>query len=250
VAVFERSREQREWLALNQFAQVDLVERGHFVLTSGEHSQYYVRKETIAADPFLLAMVTRLMAEDIAETFDPDQIDVLVGAAPCAAILATRTAEHLGDIWKRPPQVAFVEKVTDARMSHNVKVGYYHEVSERLVLKRGQKKRVAGRSVHILEDAVHTGGSIVEVRELVEKVGAVVTGASAAWSRKPVAVTAEALGVPEWLPLVSRELPAHAKYQCPMDADLEAHPIRTDVGHGQHWLEEQAERSAATVISG
>lgn len=77
-----------------------------------------------------------------------------------------------------------------------------------------------------MEDVVTTGGSLIKIRELLEQFdGIEITGASAEWSRSPDEVTNESLGVPVWLPLVSKELKTYSAQTCPMEEDLNKYPI-------------------------
>lgn len=218
-----------------------VVAAGHFIYKSGLHGEAYVQKDKTIADPDLLANITALMAEEIAEAFEPEEIDMLVGIAPCSSILASRTAEHLGYIWGKTPKLVFAEKETKASILYTLTEGSKLDIQEGFVFKRGFDEAIKGKKAHLIEDVVTTGGSLIKLRELVETIdGVEITGASAEWSRSPEEITAKSLGVNIWLPLVSKALNTYPEGACPMDADLEAHPIRTDLGHGALWLAEHA----------
>lgn len=230
---FETTHTEREAEAIRLLDEAQVVARGHFVYKSGLHGNAYVQKDKTISDPALQARITELMAGDIAGTFESDEVDSLVGIAPCSSMLASRIAEHLGTIWGKTPSLVFAEKVTDMR--HNVVEGYV--LHEEFQLKRGFDQEIKNKKVLLIEDVVTTGGSLVQVRDLVNKVeGVEIVGAAAEWSRSPEEVTAKSLGLNIWLPLVSKALATYQKGSCPMDADLEQFPIRTDLGHGAAYL--------------
>lgn len=90
-------------MAISVLEDADVIAYGHFVYKSGLHGDAYVQKDKTIADPRLLKLVTKLMAEDLAEQFESDEIDALVGIAPCSSVLASRTAEHLGELLGKTP---------------------------------------------------------------------------------------------------------------------------------------------------
>lgn len=232
---------RRETAAMEIFDAANLMEPGHFVFVSGVHSDTYLRKERILARPGFTSGISFLMAEEMAETYEPEEVDVLAAYAPCASVLASRVAEYLGSFWGKTPEVIFAEKESVASLQHNVRDGYSLGVQENVVLKRGYDARIRGQGVHIVEDNVSTGSSVKTLREILDGIKDVrVAGASAMCLRSSGLVTAESLGVDNWMPLATMDLNIFPEGSCPMDADLQAHPVRTDVGHGAKWLAQQS----------
>lgn len=89
----------------------------------------------------------------------------------------------------------------------------------------------------MVEDIVNTGKSLIEGKSEIEKIeGVTIVGASAAYSRTPDTVNSDLLGLDIWVPLIENQLTQYNIGECPMDADLKAYPIRTDLGHGAKYL--------------
>ena len=113
---------------------------GHFVLTSGLHSDKYIEKFRVLEDPKTLDKI----CEQMYLKFRESHVDVVIGAAIGGILLASTVAKYF-----------------------NVK-GIFSERQEGIMtLKRGfhipEKSNVL-----IVEDIVTTGGSIFEVIELIE----------------------------------------------------------------------------------
>jgi len=121
---------------------------GHFLLTSGNHSDIYIEKFRVLENPVALDRVCRAMAE----YFRDCEIDVVVGAAVGGILLAGGVGRHLG-----------------------VKHIFSERVNGKMEFRRGffipPKTKVA-----IVEDIVTTGGSVVELIDLVNEMGASISG--------------------------------------------------------------------------
>jgi orotate phosphoribosyltransferase len=108
---------------------------GHFLLTSGKHSEKYLEKFAVLQQP----EYTELLCKEIADHFKKYNIDVVVGAAIGGIILSYETARQL--------------KVR----------GIFMEREEgKLKLRRGFTIN-EGEKVLIVEDIVTTGGSVQEI---------------------------------------------------------------------------------------
>jgi orotate phosphoribosyltransferase len=108
---------------------------GHFLLTSGKHSDKYLEKFTVLQNP----KYTEKLCREIASHFKGKKIDVVVGAAIGGIILAYETAKQLGT------RGIFME-----REEGKLKFRRGFTVSE-------------GERVLIVEDIVTTGGSVQEI---------------------------------------------------------------------------------------
>lgn len=228
---------QRSDRAIQIFDQIGGVLEGHFVYAAGHHGNAYVAKDETIKQPDVLAEMTLLMAENLAEVLGPDDIDALYSAAPCGSIVASRMTEHLGKIWGTTPGLIFAEK--EPYMGLPVPGGnpYVPELKDRLVLKRGFDKDIVGKRLHMVEDIVNSGKTVVELAELaLSYTDVTIVGCSAEYSRTPSKVSGESLNMDPWLPLVERELSKAEPEDCTMCEDLEAYPIRTDRGHGKEFL--------------
>ena len=82
---------------MNPKEVLDLLEwsgailNGHFKLTSGRHSDKYIEKFRLLENPIALDKICYTMAEK----FEPDNIDLVVGAAIGGIPLACGVGRHL-----------------------------------------------------------------------------------------------------------------------------------------------------------
>lgn len=134
------------------FEQLDVLQRGHFKLSSGKHSDTYLQCALALQDP---DTALRLGAE-LADRVAADEIDVVVSPALGGVLAGFVVAAAL----HRP--FVFTERTADRTMT----------------LRRGQQLQ-AGQRVLVVEDVVTTGGSAMEVVALCEAAGAQVVGIAA-----------------------------------------------------------------------
>lgn len=134
---------------LDQLRQAEAVRHGHFVLTSGRHSDTYVQCARILEDP---ALTTRLAQTAVHRL--PAGLDIDLVAAPAVGglIIGFAVAQALG-----------------------VKFIFSEREQGRMVFRRSFQVPEGAR-VLVVEDVVTTGGSVAEVIELVESAGGVVAG--------------------------------------------------------------------------
>ena len=121
---------------------------GHFLLTSGLHSGMYVEKFQVLQYP----KATEQLCEGFAEKFKDEKIDVVIGPVTGGIILAHETAKHFGT------RAIFAERDNG-----------------RMTIKRGFEIQ-PGERVLIVEDIVTTGGSVMEVIDVVREWGGIVAG--------------------------------------------------------------------------
>lgn len=128
----------------------DAIRHGHFVLTSGRHSDTYVQCARILEDP---ALTTRLARSAAAGLADDAGIDLVVAPAVGGIIIGFAIAQALG-----------------------VKFIFTEREQGRMTLRRSFRVPEGAR-VLVVEDVVTTGGSVAEVVEVVRSAGAEVVGA-------------------------------------------------------------------------
>ena len=114
---------------------------GHFLLTSGRHSDKYIEKFRLMESPEHLDKICNLMANQFVE----DDIDIVLGAAIGGILLSSGVAKHL-----------------------NKKSIFTERVETNMELRRGFEIKNNYR-VLIVEDIVTTGGSIFELIEVVKQ---------------------------------------------------------------------------------
>jgi orotate phosphoribosyltransferase len=122
---------------LHIFQEAGALLHGHFLLTSGLHSDTYMEKFQVMQYP----QHTEALCGELARRFAEDQIDVVVGPVTGGIILAYETARQLG------ARAIFTERENG-----------------RMTLRRGFAVE-SGERILIVEDIVTTGGSVLEVIE-------------------------------------------------------------------------------------
>lgn len=147
--------------------------KGHFLLTSGRHSEDYFEKAEICADAVVVDDLCFQMANEVVsqfKTFDENRIEVVVGLAPIGAVLANRMAFHLGEIYQEKVTPVFTEK--DDR--------------NKMVFRRGYDKKIVGKRVLLVDDVLTTGGSVGQVKKEIERLGGEVIGVAVICQRGEV----------------------------------------------------------------
>lgn len=121
---------------------------GHFLLSSGRHSQFYMQCALVLKNPIAAEKLCKVLAQKLKD----EKIDVVIGPAMGGIVVAYELGRALG------VNALFAERV-DGEMT--LRRGF--------VLEKGQR-------VLIVEDVVTTGKSAKEVFPLVAENGAVVVG--------------------------------------------------------------------------
>ncbi|HEY8496025.1 MAG: orotate phosphoribosyltransferase [Limnochordales bacterium] len=161
------------------------VLQGHFLLTSGQHSDTYVEKFRLLERPDLAEPVVRALAD----RFRGEGVQVVLGPAVGGIIVAYEMARQLG------ARAVFAERQDG-----------------RLTLRRGFRIQPGERCL-VVEDVVTTGGSVREVLEVARQAGADVVGVAVLADRS--GGRALDLGVRvEYL--LSLEAPAWDPDDCPL----------------------------------
>ncbi|MBA3727056.1 MAG: orotate phosphoribosyltransferase [Armatimonadetes bacterium] len=122
--------------------------KGHFLLTSGRHSDTYFEKFRLLERPEVLSEV----CGEIAEHFQHETIDLVAGPTTGGIIIAFEVARRIG----KP--ALYVESENGKR-----------------ALRRGASV-APGSRVLIVDDVFTTGTSVVEVADLLRSLSAVIAG--------------------------------------------------------------------------
>lgn len=136
---------------LEIFKQTGVLMEGHFLLTSGRHSNQYMQ----CAKVFQYPIYTEELAKELALTFQADGVDLVIGPAIGGITLSYEMARCLG-----------------------VKNIFAERENGTMTLRRGFEIP-QGAKVLVVEDVVTTGGSVKEVIELVNQIGGKVIGVGA-----------------------------------------------------------------------
>ncbi len=135
--------------ALDILQKSGVLLQGHFRLTSGRHSDKYMQCARVFQWPDYAQTLCRALAEQFTD------IDVVVGPAVGAIQMAYEVSRYLGC------RNIFAERENGV-----------------FTLRRGFAIN-PGERVLVVEDAVTTGGSVLEVLDLVKACGGVVAGVGA-----------------------------------------------------------------------
>jgi orotate phosphoribosyltransferase len=133
---------------LAAFKEAGALLEGHFLLSSGRHSDRYLEKALVLQYP---RNVER-MCRELARRFESERPDLVVGPTTLGVVLSYETAKHL------KARSLFAER----------------EGNER-VLRRGFRIE-PGQRVIVVDDILTTGGSVREVLETVNAWGGVPVG--------------------------------------------------------------------------
>lgn len=205
---------------LDVLQKVGAFRSGHFVLTSGRHSDSYVNKDAMYAYTHDLSDLCKTIAERVKDR----GIEVVAGPAVAAAILAQWVAYHLREM--TGPAVGGAGREVYAVYADKDGQGGF-------VIKRGYDQLIKGKKTLVVEDLTTTGGSIKKVVEAAREAGADVVSAIAIVNRGEV--TKKQVGNPPMFDaLVNVHLESWEEDKCELCA--KGIPVNTEVGHGRVFL--------------
>src|SRR5256886_7207339 len=130
---------------MQMFAGVGAIVRdSHFVYSSGRHSSVYINKDALYLHTKVISTLCQLMAQP----YNADQIDVVVGPVLGGIVLSQWVAHYLNVNRSAGETLAiFAEKGEDA-------------VNKKFFFGRGYNKFIPGRTILVVEDLLTTGGSV------------------------------------------------------------------------------------------
>jgi orotate phosphoribosyltransferase len=140
-----------QWEVQEILEREEAVRKGHFLLTSGLHSDTYVQCARVLQYPHL----AESLAAEIAKAFSGKELDLVVSPALGGIIIGYMVAMALRK------RMLFAERFEGG-----------------LALRRGQSIS-PGEKALIVEDVITTGGSVKELIDVVEDAGAQVVGVGA-----------------------------------------------------------------------
>lgn len=172
---------------LQVFEETGVLQEGHFLLTSGRHSDRYMQCAKVLQHP----KYAEELCAALAEKFRAAGIDVCVGPAMGGIIVAYETARRLGC------RALFAER--DASGAMTLRRGFHIEPGEKVL---------------VLEDVITTGGSVQEVIDLVKSMGAHVAGVGVLVDRSGGKAD---FGVP-LVSLLEMDINTYSPEECPLCA--------------------------------
>lgn len=169
---------------LKIFKDTEALLEGHFILTSGLHSNTYFQ----CAKVFQYPWHAETLCQEIAEHFRNDNIDVVVSPAVGGIVIGQEIGRLLG------ARSIFTERVEGE-----------------MTLRRGFQI-YPGERVLLAEDVTTTGGSVKEVQQAAEQAGAHIVAVTAVVDRSGGKAQ---FGVP-YFSLFQMEVTNHKPDNCPM----------------------------------
>ncbi len=133
---------------LELFEETNALLNGHFLLTSGRHSNQYFQCALVLQYPEYNTLICSM----IAEHFKTLEIDVVIAPAIGGIVVGQEVARQLGK------KFIFAEREDKAL---NLRRGFQIE---------------EGKKYLVCEDVVTTGGSVFEVIDIVKNSGGIVAG--------------------------------------------------------------------------
>jgi orotate phosphoribosyltransferase len=169
---------------LETYKQTGALLTGHFLLSSGLHSEQYLQSALVLQQPDI---ATKLCAA-LAEHFRDQRIEVVIAPALGGVFVSHETARALG-----------------------VRALFAERVNGELTLRRGFMIK-PGERVLVVEDVITTGKSTRETISVVKKAGGVVVAAGSLVDRSGGKAD---IGVP-YRSLVTLDVPTYSPESCPL----------------------------------
>jgi len=139
------------------YMDADALLEGHFKLSSGNHSQYYLQSAKVLEDP----KTAKLLAEALAKQIKESGLEIDTVCAPALGGLIAGFA---------------LATALDVRFI------FAERVNGEMTIRRGFEVE-QGEKVLMCEDIITTGGSAMEAARVVESLGGTIVGAAALANR-------------------------------------------------------------------
>jgi orotate phosphoribosyltransferase len=176
--------------------------KGHFLLSSGKHSEYYLQSARVLEHPEVAEKIAKALAEKIKEK--GIEVDTVCSPAIGGLLAGYELARALG--------VRFI---------------FTERKEGKMQLRRGFEVK-EGEKVLICEDIITTGGSALEAANEVEKRGAKIVG-FAAIANRGICPDKKECKLPKDLPLITLgnfEFEAYDPDECPLCKNGAPAPVK------------------------
>jgi orotate phosphoribosyltransferase len=175
---------------LNVLREAGALKEGHFLLSSGLHSDQYVEKFDLLRNP----RATERACRAIADRFRQESIDVVIGPTTGGIILAFEAGRQLGCL------AAYAERKSDGSIGREIRRGTTF---------------APGQRVLVVDDILTTGGSVRETLAALQKEPVEIVAISVLVDRSGGNVTFDDLPL---IPLATLEVQTWNPEDCPMCA--------------------------------
>jgi orotate phosphoribosyltransferase len=175
----------------------NIIKEGHFILTSGKHSNFYINKDAIYCQPTLYRQIFTEIWLSIRHY--KEYIEVVTGPAIAGAILAQPIASLLGD-----KIFVYPEKTNKNEYGETIP-------GIQMKFRRGYDRVIKDKKVWITEDIITTGGNVEKTIKAIEKCKGEVLGISCIWNRNPNYAPSKGL----FIPLINEQVLSFFPEDCP-----------------------------------
>ncbi|MFA4985865.1 MAG: orotate phosphoribosyltransferase [Candidatus Brocadiia bacterium] len=190
--------------ALDNFHKTGALLKGHFKLTSGNHSDTYLQCALLMKHPEVWGAMAPALAERLRAHLGGVKPDAVVGPAIGGIIVAYELSRALGT------SALYMERLS---------------TTNKFALRRGFSLK-SGDTAVVCEDVVTTGGSAREVVEVLQGMGVKVLAVAGIVDRSGGTVS---FGVP-FASLVTLNPPLYKPEECPLCKA--GHPVETPGSKG------------------
>ncbi len=164
--------ELKEQEFLQEFIDAKAILKGHFILSSGLHSDTYMQCARVLMDAKRAGKLCSTLAKKVEERLGKDSIDIVLAPAMGGVIVGYEMGRQLG------LETIFCERVNG---EFELRRGFELDSSKRVL---------------VVEDVITTGKSSLETYELVKKIGAEVVAECCLVDRSNDDNLEEKMGVP------------------------------------------------------
>ena len=193
-----------------------IIQNSHFEYASGRHGSIYIDHHAVYTDLNAVFNMCWFMADKIHDSQDVGEIDIVFGPEGGGIILAHFLKEHL-NLFGGDEVFLWAKKQYDGNGLRS------------FVLPQAFIKRVYGKKIFLIDDVLTSGGTFLELAELLSQYGASVVACGCLWNRG--GITASVLGEIPLFSLLEKKLDDWPPADCPLCRN--GVPINTKYGHGR-----------------
>jgi orotate phosphoribosyltransferase len=192
----------------NQLIEKGIIKEGHFILTSGKHSNRYVNKDKILLYPDLYSSIINGLASQVEANIGSENIDVITGPAVAGISFASPLSLRLNK------SLVYPEK---GKRYHYLEKDIFDTIEDAMLFRDVFKSYLKDKKVLIVEDIVTTGISIKQTIQSIIEAGGEVVGILCIWNRNPkvVSISFENKNYSLYS-LISEEIQSWDKENCPL----------------------------------
>jgi orotate phosphoribosyltransferase len=192
---------------LQEFKDAEAILRGHFILSSGLHSDTYLQCARVLMDPKMADRLCNALAKKVTKTLGSNSIDMIVAPAMGGVVVGYEMGRQLG------LTSIFCERVEGK-----------FEIRRGFSIEKGAK-------ILVIEDVVTTGKSSLETMDCIHDHGGVVVAEACLIDRSNGTSN---LGVP-LISLLELEVQTYSEDKLP--PELQSKPA---IKPGSRWLNKKA----------